>query len=98
MGAVLVSILRALGRCLNVTMTIVERFRDSLCGRTGLGRAARARRNPMLQSAGSFPSTHSRRRQEGWFEADYFYPVRLGPFKKAAGALFDHTASRSAGA
>jgi multimeric flavodoxin WrbA len=34
-------------------------------------------------------------RDKGWFEADYFYPVRLSPLKKAAGNLFDYTASRS---
>jgi multimeric flavodoxin WrbA len=35
-------------------------------------------------------------RDKGWLESDYFYPVRLNVFKKAAGALFDYTASRSA--
>jgi hypothetical protein len=34
-------------------------------------------------------------RDKGWFEADYFYPVRLTPLKKAAGRLFDYTAARS---
>jgi multimeric flavodoxin WrbA len=33
-------------------------------------------------------------REQGWFESDYFYPTRLGPFKKAAGAAFDWLASR----
>jgi multimeric flavodoxin WrbA len=28
-------------------------------------------------------------RDQGWFESDYYYPVRLGPLKKAAGRLFD---------
>lgn len=28
------------------------------------------------------------------FEADYFYPVRLSPLKRAAGRLFDHRAAR----
>ena len=28
-------------------------------------------------------------RDKGWFESDYFYPTRLGPFKKVAGRLFD---------
>jgi len=28
-------------------------------------------------------------RDKGWFESDYFYPVRLGVLKKAAGDLFD---------
>ncbi|MBZ5500303.1 MAG: flavodoxin family protein [Acidobacteriia bacterium] len=34
-------------------------------------------------------------RHQGWFEADYFYPVRLNPIKKAAGHLFDYSAARS---
>ena len=34
-------------------------------------------------------------RDKGWFGADYFYPVRLNPLKKAAGRLFDYTAARS---
>ncbi len=33
-------------------------------------------------------------RDRGWFEADFYYPTRLGPFKKAAGALFDWIAAR----
>ena len=33
-------------------------------------------------------------RDRGWFESDYYYPTRLGPFKKAAGALFDWIAAR----
>jgi NAD(P)H-dependent FMN reductase len=32
-------------------------------------------------------------RDRGLFEADYYYPVRLGPLKKAAGALFDALAA-----
>ena len=35
-------------------------------------------------------------RDKGWFESGYFYPARLNVFKKAAGALFDYTALRSA--
>ena len=27
--------------------------------------------------------------EKGWLDSDYFYPVRLGPLKKAAGRLFD---------
>jgi multimeric flavodoxin WrbA len=33
-------------------------------------------------------------RDRGWFESDFYYPIRLGPFKKAAGALFDGVAAR----
>ncbi len=28
-------------------------------------------------------------REKGWFESDYYYPVKLNPFKKLAGKLFD---------
>jgi hypothetical protein len=28
-------------------------------------------------------------RDKGWFEADYFYPTRLGVLKKATGSLVD---------
>jgi multimeric flavodoxin WrbA len=34
-------------------------------------------------------------RDKGWFESNYFYPAHLNMFKKAAGSLFDLTASRS---
>lgn len=32
--------------------------------------------------------------ERGWFESDYFYPVRLSPLKKAAGRLFDSVQTR----
>jgi multimeric flavodoxin WrbA len=35
-------------------------------------------------------------RDKGWFESDYYYPVRLNVFKKAAGNLFDYTTTRRA--
>jgi len=34
-------------------------------------------------------------REKGWFEADYFYPVRLNIFKKAAGSMVDYIMSKS---
>lgn len=34
-------------------------------------------------------------RDKGWFDSDYFYPVRLNAFKKIAGSLFDYAASRN---
>lgn len=34
-------------------------------------------------------------RDKGWFEADYFYPVRLGPVRRAAGRVFDYAGARS---
>ncbi len=33
-------------------------------------------------------------REQTWFESDSWYPVRLGPFRKAAGALLDWIAAR----
>jgi multimeric flavodoxin WrbA len=33
---------------------------------------------------------------QGWFESDFYYPVRLNVLKKAAGALFDWFAARMA--
>lgn len=35
-------------------------------------------------------------RDKGWFEADFFYPVRLNALKKVAGRVFDYGATRSA--
>ncbi len=34
-------------------------------------------------------------RDRGWFESDYYYPARLGPLRRAAGAAFDRIAARS---
>ncbi len=34
-------------------------------------------------------------RERGWFESDYYYPTKLGPLKRAAGAVFDRIAARS---
>jgi multimeric flavodoxin WrbA len=36
-------------------------------------------------------------RENGWFESDYYYPVRLNPFKQVAGKLFDMLAVQIAG-
>lgn len=33
-------------------------------------------------------------RDKGWFESDFFYPVRLSPLKNLAGRFFDWTAAR----
>ncbi len=33
-------------------------------------------------------------RDQDWFESDYYYPTHLGPFKKAAGAVFDWIGAR----
>jgi multimeric flavodoxin WrbA len=34
--------------------------------------------------------------ENGWFESDYYYPVRLGPVKKIMGRMFDYTAKKMA--
>jgi multimeric flavodoxin WrbA len=33
-------------------------------------------------------------RDNGWFDSDYFHPVRLGLIKRAVGAIFDRVAAR----
>jgi hypothetical protein len=38
---------------------------------------------------------HAYYREHGWFDSDYYYPTRLGPLKRAAGAAFDRIAARS---
>jgi hypothetical protein len=35
-------------------------------------------------------------KKNGWFESNYYYPVKLGPLKKIAGRLFDKMAASSA--
>jgi hypothetical protein len=30
--------------------------------------------------------------EKGWFDSDYYYPTRLGVFKKLAGSFFDFIA------
>jgi len=35
-------------------------------------------------------------RDKGWFESDYYYPVRLNPLKRVTGALFDFATARKA--
>jgi coproporphyrinogen III oxidase len=37
-------------------------------------------------------------KKKGWFDSDYFYPVKLNPFKKLTGRFFDWMASRMASA
>lgn len=36
-------------------------------------------------------------RDQGWFETDYFYPVKLNPLKKLAGRFFDWMGAKTAG-
>ena len=51
-------------------------------------------RTGFKQSLGEDSLDHVYYRDQGWFESDYFYPTRLGPFKKAAGAFSDWVAAR----
>ena len=30
--------------------------------------------------------------EKGWFDSDYYYPIHLGPLRKATGKLFDQMA------
>ena len=53
-----------------------------------------ARTSIRLELADDRPD-HAYYRDHGWFESDYYYPTRLGPLKRAAGAAFDRMAARS---
>lgn len=53
-----------------------------------------ARTSIRLELADDRPD-HAFFRDHGWFEADYFYPTRLGPVKRIAGAAADWMAARS---
>ena len=35
-------------------------------------------------------------KEKGWFESDYYYPVKLNPLKKLTGKFFDMMAARKA--
>ncbi len=54
----------------------------------------RIARTGYQRSLGDDMRDHVYFRDRGWFETDFYYPTRLGPFKKAAGALFDWIAAR----
>ena len=53
-----------------------------------------ARTSIELELADDRPD-HVYYRDRGWFDSDYYYPTRLGPLKRAAGAAFDWMAARS---
>jgi hypothetical protein len=38
---------------------------------------------------------HRYYREKGWFESDYYYPVRLGLWHRLVGSLFDSLARLS---
>jgi multimeric flavodoxin WrbA len=53
-----------------------------------------ARTSMRLELADDRPD-HAYYRDHGWFDSDYYYPTKLGPLKRAAGAAFDRMAARS---
>lgn len=53
-----------------------------------------ARTSMRLELAEDRPD-HVYYRDRGWFHSGYYYPARLGPLKRAAGAAFDRMAARS---
>ncbi len=53
-----------------------------------------ARTSIRLEQAGDRPDP-TYYRDHGWFDSDYYYPTKLGPLKRAAGAAFDRIAARS---
>ena len=53
-----------------------------------------ARTSIKMEQAGDRPDP-TYYRDHGWFESDYYYPTKLGPVKRAAGAAFDRIAARS---
>ena len=56
----------------------------------------RGGRNSSKLLAGDDNRDHVYYRDQGWFDSDYFYPTRLGPFKKAIGAVLDWMTTRAA--
>lgn len=52
-------------------------------------------RNSAKFLAGDDNRDHTYYRDRGWFDSDYFYPTRLSPLKKAAGAIFDLMGARA---
>ncbi len=56
--------------------------------------AFRMSRTSIERTLGDDNRDHTYYRDQGWYGSDYYYPTRLGPFKKAIGAAFDWTAAR----
>lgn len=56
--------------------------------------AFRMGRTSIRQLLGEGARDYTYYRDKGWFNSDYFYPTRLGPLKKIAGAAFDWMARR----
>jgi multimeric flavodoxin WrbA len=58
--------------------------------------AFRAARTSMRKMLDETSRDFTYYRDKGWFEADYYYPARLGVLKKAAGTLVDSIIARTA--
>jgi multimeric flavodoxin WrbA len=56
--------------------------------------AFRMARTSIALELGADCPDHAYYRDHGWLESDYYYPTRLGPLKRAAGAVFDRIAAR----
>ena len=56
--------------------------------------AFRMARSTVLRESADCPRDYAYYKDKGWLDSDYFYPVRLGAMKKAAGRLFDSIARR----
>jgi len=56
--------------------------------------AFRMGRTSIKRMLGDDNRDYTHYRDRGWFDADYYFPVRLGAFKKAVGATFDWIADR----
>jgi multimeric flavodoxin WrbA len=51
-------------------------------------------RTRMKLELGDDNRDHTYYRDQGWFDSDYYYPIKLAPLKKAIGATFDWTTAR----
>jgi multimeric flavodoxin WrbA len=52
-------------------------------------------RTGIRQMLGEGNRDYTHYRDRGWFEGDYYFPVRLGSFKRVAGTTFDWMAARA---
>ncbi|MDR3752153.1 MAG: flavodoxin family protein [Terracidiphilus sp.] len=56
--------------------------------------AFRMSRTSMKLTLGDDNRDYTYYRDHGWFDSGYYYPAKLGPFKRAVGAIFDCVAAR----
>jgi len=55
--------------------------------------AFRMSRTSMKLTLGEDNRDYTHYRDHGWFDSDYYYPIRVGPLKRAVGATFDWMAA-----